>query len=494
LTILRSNYGQAGSWSEGDINGDGIVDAYDIRILRKQWGQEGYRYPDIQPDVPTGALSGDVNVGITGDISTLASICLFLDGKLVGEFSDSTGSNLVTLETYKYGNGDHKIKIIGATSLGGILLSQEEVVTFSNPLYYVSAGSCYTKTGGYNIAGIHDAETSVAVKITDIFDAEVCSYPLTNVPLNFPMSSCEYQVYTVNAIETATSSTLFGQNIYEDNNGYGYNDDMVVLITLSPDSKEMEEGCRPRLKAVVQATLTKFNLNFRVVYRPDWEDLKYFLKRPLLHYWYNIAHGSMGVGGTYGGIVLRTNFDIRTRTTQRYGSYELGMRVFSYNQADLPLLPLTPKPEYCYPLPNENDVHTLASLGFAKDTRFKIVFMDCCECGANIFCDQSGNMFNDMALAMGMYSVDLEPMQAYFGWVNYAKASADENYPDNMYLTRLWSCPPGEGLGGPNSLKSAVLYANQYRLMTAIPGHLEIYGNAYQMYQYYGLEKISYDR
>jgi hypothetical protein len=496
LTILRNHYGQAGSSTDGDINGDGIVDAHDLRIMRKQWGQTGYSYPDIQPDVPTGSLSGDANVGITGDISTLAKISLFLDGKFIGEFSDSTGNLLVTLETYKYGNGDHKLKIVGITSLGGILLSQEEVVTFSNTLYYVSAGSCYTRTGGYSIAGIHDTGTSVTVSVTDIFDTEVCSYPITNVPLNIPMTSCEYQVYTVNititseenldTVNATSQTTIYNWNIYEAKPA-SYNN-LAVLITFSSDSKDLDKACTPRIKAILKATITKFDsADWLFVYRPDWDLLSYLLTLPNLHYWYNIAHGQIGTlnGGT---VVLRTNFDIRTSGVSQYDGYLLGDEVYSYKQNDLSSLPLNPLENYCKKLTdNEEDVHTIASLGLAKSPKLKIVFMDCCSSGANNFYDETGRRFNDMALALGMYSVEDSPSQVYFGWFNDIGSA---NPTDTTYISKLWSCPPDQGLGGPNSVKTAVIFANRYCSGVDLPGRLEMYGNTFQLYQYNGLELI----
>jgi hypothetical protein len=69
----------------------------------------------------------------------------------------------------------------------------------------------------------------------------------------------------------------------------------------------------------------------------------------------------------------------------------------------------------------------------------------------------------------------------------------DGSSPDDIYLGRLWSCSSGQGFGGPNSVKNAILYANQYRDRKLLPGYLEIYGLAFQWFQYPGLEIIYFE-
>jgi len=89
-----------------------------------------------------------------------------------------------------------------------------------------------------------------------------------------------------------------------------------------------------------------------------------------------------------------------------------------------------------------------------------------------------------------MYSDDIDPVQAYLGWFKKSFVSGWGTHEDEVYFSRLWACSPDPGLGSPNSLKQALIYADQFKPRIELPGRLEIYGNCYEESGYSGLEQI----
>ena len=164
-------------------------------------------------------------------------------------------------------------------------------------------------------------------------------------------------------------------------------------------------------------------------------------------------------------------------------------QLFSYKGTDIPFLPFDIGLWYI-PLPAyfETYADTIGSLHLGCTSKIKIAFIDSCFSGRILFYDPiEEEIFNDMALALGMYSDDILPDQVYFGWYNEGVTGIE---PDDTFVEKLWAVPPEMGLGAPYSVADALFYAYGMISFQPLIGDLCILGAGYQYYGYEALEII----
>jgi len=315
LYIFTSHWLEDGNSPTYDPNvnfdGEDLIDFRDFTFLAPEWKLRTNPFPpDIAPtfDQDPNNLRGDVTVSIPS-LDYVHRAILLLDGKAVGYFFDIFTTPTTILDTRRYSNGRHKVKLVLLTE-GNIFTTTPIDVCFNNSL------SILTRPEGFRV------------------EKDYCVYALSDP------NSYTFRLYDVNdgimfeqdcndGVKICISSSLFDDDsyIFYLEVSYFSSSQKMNMMTrgdisgkVVPKTPIIEEYDREKVKrkapqiiisvgdpdTMIDAAVfwssclqAAHRQRMRPVVLPGgacvWQNLQFCLQLPSVQLWYHVGHGNYRV-------------------------------------------------------------------------------------------------------------------------------------------------------------------------------------------------------
>ncbi|MCK4904676.1 hypothetical protein KAS42_00310 [bacterium] len=442
LGILSSNWLESGQgWADGNFNGDEFVNFIDYAMLANNWGFEGEGPAELSVEV-----SGDpdnledvVEIGITGYTDNTSQVFLFMDGEYIGPISSFRDEEVgfIGLDSYRFSNGLHELKVVGFDYDGSITLSSNIPVNFNNVLYHMQASYFFKPSKDYNLCAMYSGSYDLSVNIVDFHDSVVWSNSVVgNVNLSIPTTTFTNKMFYDIVIEEVSGGLFLGE-VNSSDESKNWQAQMlesfdkksedtrnaVVLITL-PD-KQLTAQRRVIYDAIGVLIDACIERDFSYVILYDYQctekNIEYMLTGAQnVRHWYHIGHGNCELGKE-GEKVQRTFIEI-------FGN----KRIFSIMKRDYGE---NVPPDY-QELPEgweQNGISMTAlttSRYYAGIEKLRITFFDSCYSAK----------YEDMAEAVGIHYPPAGN-STYCGWDDYTGRVNLIIY--NWFIRDWWSALAG---------------------------------------------------
>ncbi len=396
---------------KSDLNGDGVINFRDFAIFSDKWlWTRGHPNLGLAISVDTNDINnitGSFEIDVNSSDFADRYDFVYMDGLLLANMPELGGR--VTVDSYKFRNGAHVLKIVHMGWNYDITVSDEQTITFHNPVHCSDINDHFYVGHDYRISGLHDSNSILNVQITDLDEQVIWSdvYSGTDVNIIIPQNIFSNQMFcSLSAVVTGEAETM-NVNLTKGFKPSDYNDVSVNMVIVLPD-KDVFKCRKPAIYECAKACNLR-NVSWVNLYLYDVteENLQFLYNKSSVKYVYWCGHADSHVGRNEGeGIpgVQRTNagcwFKGEMGWSPPYTAYTK-VGVFSATRQTFPELPLLP---YNW----DQRGFDLCTLGMYNSGNKKIVFVDGCLSGK----------FMDMAVAYGMFS-DWNlghHDQIYIGW------------------------------------------------------------------------------
>ena len=113
-------------------------------------------------------ISDVIDISASGHTGNTAHIFLFMDGEYMEKIWCSGYIGTVALESYRFGNGLHELKIVSIDWDGVITLSKNIPVKFNNTLYCLQTSETIYPNRDYIVCAMYSGKYDLEVKAVDI--------------------------------------------------------------------------------------------------------------------------------------------------------------------------------------------------------------------------------------------------------------------------------------------------------------------------------------
>jgi hypothetical protein len=181
---VLANYWMQPTSTEVDLDDSGFVDMNDLFIFSSQW-LDTFSLGFGLSQEPN-SVSGELGILLTGYSEEL-SYYLLLNGEYKGLFiSDSEG-----IQTEKYRNGRHEVKVVALSNTGEIWAGLPVEFFANNPVYCYAGNDSFKYNSDYHFSGLYNptGETLLQLRLENVWGDIVWSDSTTgNVTFNIPNS------------------------------------------------------------------------------------------------------------------------------------------------------------------------------------------------------------------------------------------------------------------------------------------------------------------
>jgi hypothetical protein len=413
--ILKAHLSQSGTAAVGDLNGDGFVDLYDLRILRSQKGKTGCIHPNLSVtiDGDSTSISNLFDASATNGGNTDAFL-FFLDGCYLSQLfrSEDDPNPELPVSSFTYKNGAHKIKVVGVDLNGNITLSSTVDLNFDNSIDCLTCSPYFSGNNIYRLLAFNHSSENIVVNVETIEENSVFQTDISgsDIDVSIPSSTFVENYYdlifdvqttqnnssqTFSVTPNLSASTRSGPLRWPIIRPISEWGPSAALVTIADDtvfSKSKRWRCGYDLfksKGYNVNVLNPKNLN--------WKSFCEVMKKHSIHYWYHLGHGKKLFG-----------------STRRIGLKFPDRIVVSHKRSDY----IAPPASYeNLPGTYELTAGSMFELGLQNSSKLKFVFVDSCYSAyEDIDCDWAAFM----AQALGMYSENNYTWgdQIYIGWTD----------------------------------------------------------------------------
>ncbi len=411
---------------KSDLDGDWVVNFKDFAIFAAGW-LTTYDYNDlatmagewletisVNPSIAVTTsgdannLSGDIGISVTGYSATTKRVFVLMDGDFIGEIVDFDNDGCVGLETSKYDNGQHTIKVVAVDNDGSVTASENVTANFANELYYLRKEGSFKERKDYPIYAMNSSGHDLRVKVVDWNDTVVWTSPTIsgNINVVIPESAFSGQIYDLVIEEESGTYGLMAEgggetweSIWERSIGKEYEPNTSYKFAIFLPTKWApgfpvpipynSANTRKRTVAEIVRVCETKHMPYVILYegKCTWEKFKSVLSSPGISYVYMVSHGGFYVG-PLDQMVQRTFF------------YLTDSRVLSHYDDSLPET-----------IKKRKDVHYMDSIGLGTIERIKIVHIDACfqtryidmadEWMNQLIEEQDGSIVSDCQLFIG---------------------------------------------------------------------------------------------
>jgi hypothetical protein len=398
-----------------DLNGDKIVNFKDFAILANEWKKTGSAEPNIIPTLNQNPnnISGNLQISINSINNPMVyRVFLMLDGTKYCEFGDLENGSSIGIDTERFANGGHSIKIVCMCG-NQVIASVPINVTFNNTLNNITMPDGFVPGKDLYLYALGTGNYSVEIK--DIINNSVVYNNSflngINAHISASAFSERYGVYKVTATGTSGSfSETIGRKFRMEDYPQDCNSKMVISIGSSDLEIDKERCWQAALKAGV---LKQFNPILLRYQDCTWDNLSYCLKLFNVKIWYHCAHG---------------NYKLLLQPPRQCIETKDGW-VFSYLKKDLNPVP----PDYQELWYYEKN-HSITELGFWNTHKLNWVQFNACYSG------HTPEFPYYLGITEGQWPGDPIGNKIFIGWNNSAYASDilmkynqfEENYWDYL--------------------------------------------------------------
>jgi hypothetical protein len=444
---VLAGYWQQSTLEKNDIDRSGFVDYNDLDILASQWLRAQTVLPNIAPsfDEDPNGLGGYIQMSIDAPDPNIYRVFALIDGRPYREFFIGMEDPYVGIQTKRFANGQHSVKIVSTDMYGNVVCSQVNEVIFNNDLNSVTMSECYELGKPYCLYAFGLPGASYVVDVNDDFnDTAVYSGNFTgdiNAVIPAEAFAADDLIYGLKLSSSsspeepdiaASLGKVFKKEDYPKN--------CISEIVISCGNGDVAED---KMKCIIAVTKAAEKKNMHPIYLSPgsctWGNLKYCLRDiENVKKWYHMSHGA---------------YDLLFEPPRQCIETADG-KVFSYLGRNI-------KEGYDYtPLSGyyENNP-SLADLNFFANKKLNWVQFNCCYSGRT----------EEFPRALGILPID-DPFnignRVFIGWQNSALVH-DIIGKYNKFEEVLWKT-----LGQGNSLWTSLNEAT-----ISVPDGIQIKGN-----------------
>jgi len=154
---------------------ESTYDINDLATMSTEWLQVGYEDPNIEILVYGNPNNGYIEVGVSGYYSTTEQIFFYIDGEYLGELFNFDDAQRLEIDTDKYSNGSHELKVASIDEDGRITLSHKKTINFNSELSNLVYSDFYDANESYQFAGFYSGPNNLQVRAVDIDDNVIWS-------------------------------------------------------------------------------------------------------------------------------------------------------------------------------------------------------------------------------------------------------------------------------------------------------------------------------
>jgi len=380
----------------------------DLIQMCGNWLMIGGPEPNIVPsfDKDPNNISGHVQITVNVNNPMIHRVFLMLDGEKYCEFGDLEDNSPVGIDTERFANGSHSIKIVCMYE-DQVVTSLPVIVTFNNSLSSITLPDGFVPGNDFYFCALGTADYSV--EVLDIINDQIVYTGLfengINAHIDSNVFSEPYGIYKITATETGGMLTMEAGDSFSATVGREFrmqdfppdcNSKMIVSIGSSDLESDKEKCWQAALKAGVSKEFNPILLRYKDC---TWDNLSYCLHLNNVKIWYHCSHG---------------NYDLLGQPPRQCIETADG-KVFSYLRKDLnPVPPNYQNLSWFY-----EDNHSIAELGFwTTNNTNKLIWVQfnaCYSAGTTEFAQWLGILPIDDPLYIGR--------QVFIGWKNSAFVS-----------------------------------------------------------------------
>jgi hypothetical protein len=434
-----------------DLNGDGVVNFGDFAMFAGKWhgaGEaetqvDGYSF-DTHETVDFNNVSRDISIGLRNIPSNVDEVFIYVDDTQIGKWVRDFEELSAFLESDKFTNGQHTIKLVSISRDGSVTNYRPKTVYFNNLLCKVSDDDeQYYPDRNYHYSGYYNGGNSLEATLTGLYDNVIWSntYSGDYIDINIPGTAFGAEkICELNITETGGSGSA-SENL---NKEFKWEDCENAKMLIMAPFKNIAKSRAPAIKACIQAC-EDHNVPWCYLkgHAVSWDNLLYLLP-PIssnVKYIYYAGHADCNV-------VSEDKKTVVQRTCTMCWKYDPDAWFFEWEKIYV-------FSQTCIepPLPDGWDYKglDLRLLGMHESDKKKIVFIDGCNSAD----------FNDMAAAYGMFSWDSYSCkdQIYIGWrTEVAQAELDRFYDDTTAAVKaFW-----ERMGCGDSVGAALYWTVEH--------------------------------
>jgi len=398
-----------------DITNDGLVNYFDFSWISRQWLKTElfleFGYPEKDQSVDRKDISGYLALQLNQIPQDVWLVTIYVDNMRAGGWLRGWDKfdQWIGLETERYSNGWHTIRLSTISFYDGIINYEPINVYFNNMISKVSAGEFFHPDEDYTYGGFYNGNQILEAEVTDMVDGTVLwSDTVTGNYVNIVVpgySFGDYKFCELTITETGGEEKSVGgsavtkKDLTKKFKQAEYPAGVRMVIVLP--NKDVYRVRKPAILECAEACNNR-NVSWVPLYHHDVNvtNLTYLYQNSYVRYIYWCGHANNNVQGI-------------PRTRTECWKYEKGgwwdiisnwhkIGVFSYTQQSVP---------DADSLPDDWDTRgfDLWTLGMYDSWNKKIVFVDGCL---------SATEPPDMAYAYGVFSLQGQGSldQIYIGW------------------------------------------------------------------------------
>lgn len=405
-----------------DFDDDGIANFSDFAVLAGHWMSDdmAVQILDLETQVTLDPNNIYGHVGIYLEDAPLYGgvISIYLDNILIDDLllDWDNENNWVGLESDKFSNGWHTIRIVTTDLWGSVINHKPVKVYFNNLLHKVTTSDYFHPTEDYKYSGFYDGGNTLYVQVTNQDDQVIWSNTYSGPHVNIIVPGATFgseQFCEITITETggatmamgggaaASTPTVTSKDLIKEFKQSDWPNGARMVIVLP--NKDVFKVRKPAIIECAEACEAR-GVTWLALYHKNVTDdnLTYLYNKSGVKYIYWCGHANSHVGRNerleIPG-VQRTHTMCWKHTVRNWWPdkwEEIG--VFSWTN------------DSQYPLPNDWDSKgfSLWDLGMHDSWNKKIVFVDGCLSAK----------YADMASAYGVFSLQGQGSkdQIYIGW------------------------------------------------------------------------------
>ncbi len=359
-------------------------------------------------------LTGDISIGVTGYSATTKRVFVLMDGQYIGEIVYFDSNVPLLLESDKYLNGRHSIKVVAVDANRNVTLSRVFDVNFGNTFYNIIAPEFFDPNTGYKLMGFHNGSGSFEAKLTDHADRQLWSNTYSGQSVNITIPPAAFgnaQLCKLSIKETgsgmmaaAGSSDECMRKILKPFVKENFSGVKMVLLLPNP---ELIKKSKLSLVCTIISSCEARGVPYGVVYHKDNtpENWKYLFRPPPSGSKKDIYYG--GHANSHVGEVQRTHLECWKKGQK--------IKAFSYTTQYEP---------DAQPLPDDWDKKgfDLRELGLKDYDQIRIGWFDGCRTAGRETKTPGGMIiktpYTDLAETFGFLSLAAQQHQRsiFLGW------------------------------------------------------------------------------
>jgi len=388
-----------------------IYDVNDLITMADEWLKTGSTtLTNIVPsfDKDPNNLSGYVQMSIDAPDPNIYRVFAMIGGKPLREFFIETEDEkpYVGIQTERFANGPHSIKIVSLDMYGNVICSQANEVIFNNELSSIIMSEGYEPNKPYCLYAFGSPGASYSVDVNDDFnDTAVYSGNFTgNIQAVIPTETfaADDLIYGLTVRSSSSPEEPIVCSTVSKKVEYSPNSSARMIVSIGSGDLDTEKKCAKVIKAVINAGNIKIGKDCVIPLRfgdSSWDNVKRWLQLPDVKIWVHFAHGY-------------------------YGLKSLGNQTVEFNGGSVSALD-----SWRYS-------HSIEELGFKKDGpnkgKLNFVFFHSCY----------GAHTTQFAEALGIHPIPLDEQpgkRAFISWYDIALSKDYALFKSyNTYLIKLW--------------------------------------------------------